>query len=46
MIEKFIDVCSDIKSTLLEIYQMKDWGMTWVEFLEKFTAFTRLSIWH
>jgi hypothetical protein len=37
MIEKFCGICSENMSTLLEVYQMKDWGMTWVEFLEKFT---------
>ena len=37
MIEEFINVSSDTMSTLLDIYQMKDWGVTWVEFLEKFT---------
>lgn len=38
MIEKFCGVCSDAMRTLLDAYQMKDWGMTWVEFLEQFTC--------
>lgn len=37
MIEEFINVSSNTMSTLLDIYQMKDWDVTWVEFLEKFT---------
>ncbi len=36
MIEKFCDICSESMATLLEIYQMKDWKMTWVEFLNEF----------
>jgi hypothetical protein len=36
MIEKFCGVCSESMSTLLEVYQMKDWGMTWAEFLDEF----------
>ena len=36
MIEKFCGICSESMSTLLEVYQMKDWGMTWVEFLDEF----------
>ena len=36
MIEKFCGVCSESMSTLLEVYQMKDWGMTWAEFLDDF----------
>lgn len=38
MIEEFCGVCSQTMSTLLDAYQMKDWGMTWVEFLEQFTC--------
>ena len=38
MIEEFCGVCSDTMRTLLDTYQMKDWGMTWVEFLEQFTC--------
>lgn len=37
MIENFYDICSKSMSTLLEIYQMKDWKMTWAEFLNEFT---------
>lgn len=37
MIEEFSGVCSDALSTLLDIYQMKDWQMTWKEFLAQFT---------
>lgn len=36
MIEKFCGICSENMSTLLEVYQMKDWGMTWAEFLDEF----------
>lgn len=38
MIEEFCGVCSKTMSILLDVYQMKDWGMTWVEFLEQFTC--------
>lgn len=38
MIEKFCGVCSKTMLILLDAYQMKDWGMTWVEFLEQFTC--------
>ena len=37
MIEEFSGVCSDAMSTLLDVYQMKDWGVSWVEFLTQFT---------
>ena len=37
MIEEFCGICSESMSTLLEVYQMKDWGMTWAEFLNEFT---------
>ena len=37
MIEQFCGVCSDAMSTLLDAYQMKDWHMTWKEFLEQFS---------
>lgn len=37
MIEKFCCVCSKSMSTLLEVYSMKDWEMTWTEFLDEFT---------
>lgn len=36
MIEEFDNVCSKTMSTLLDIYLMADWGVTWAEFLEKF----------
>ena len=38
MIEEFCGVCSDAMHTLLDAYQMQDWGMTWVQFLEQFTG--------
>jgi hypothetical protein len=37
MIEKFCGICSESMSTLLEVYQMKNWEMTWEEFLDEFT---------
>lgn len=37
MIENFCDICSKSMSTLLDIYQMKNWEMTWTEFLDEFT---------
>ena len=37
MIEEFSGVCSDALSTLLDIYQMKNWDMTWEKFLTQFT---------
>lgn len=36
MIEEFCGICSENMSTLLEVYQMDNWGMTWVEFLNEF----------
>ena len=36
MIEKFCGVCDQAFETLLDAYQMKDWGMTWDEFLDQF----------
>ena len=36
MIEEFSGVCSDAMSTLLDVYQMKNWGMTWEKFLAQF----------
>ena len=36
MIEKFCGVCDQAFGTLLDAYQMKDWGMTWDEFLDQF----------
>ena len=44
MIEEFDNVCSKTMSTLLDIYQMKDWGMSWAEFLEKFADTNKTSI--
>ena len=35
MIENFCGICSESMSTLLEIYQMKNWGLTWAEFLKE-----------
>ncbi len=37
MIEEFSGVCSDALSTLLDVYQMKNRGMTWEKFLAQFT---------
>ena len=37
MIEEFSGVCLDALSTLLDVYQMKNWDMTWEEFLAQFT---------
>ena len=37
MIEQFSGVCSDALSTLLDVYQMKKWDMTWENFLVQFT---------
>ena len=37
MIEEFSGVCSDAMSTLLDVYQMKNWDMTWENFLAQFT---------
>ena len=37
MIEDFSGVCSDALSTLLDVYQMKNWDMTWEQFLAQFT---------
>ena len=36
MIEEFSGVCSDAMSTLLDVYQMKNWDMTWENFLAQF----------
>lgn len=38
MIEEFSGVCSNAMSTLLDAYQMKDWEMTWAQFLEQFSG--------
>ena len=38
MIEEFSGVCSEVMNTLLDVYQMKDWEMSWVQFLEQFTC--------
>ena len=36
IIEPYCEVCDKTFSTLLDVYQMKDWGMTWGEFLNQF----------
>lgn len=36
MIEEFCGICSENMSTLLEVYQMDNWEMTWAEFLDEF----------
>ena len=36
IIEPYCGVCDKIFSTLLDVYQTKDWGMTWGEFLTQF----------
>ena len=35
-IENFCGVCDQAFETLLDAYQMKDWEMTWNEFLDEF----------
>lgn len=35
MIDKFSGFCSEAFSTLLDAYQMKDWEMSWEEFIIK-----------
>lgn len=37
MIEEFSGVRSDAMVTLLDVYQMKNWDMTWEKFLTQFT---------
>ena len=37
MIEEVSGVCSDALSTLLDVYQMKNWDTTWEKFLAQFT---------
>ena len=36
MIEEFSGICSETMEILLDIYQMKDWEMSWKEFLKQF----------
>lgn len=36
MIEEYSGLCSETMGTLLDIYQMKDWEMSWKEFLKQF----------
>lgn len=38
MIEQFSGLCSSTMSSLLEIYSMQDWGMTWPQFIEQFAV--------
>ena len=35
MIDEFNGMCDDLFTTLLDSYQMTDWGMTWEEFLNQ-----------
>lgn len=37
-------VCDDYMSELLNMYTCQDWGMGWVEFLEKATEVTSETI--
>ena len=37
-------VCDDYMSELLDLYNCRDWGMGWVEFLEKATEITSATI--
>lgn len=36
IIESFCGVCSQAFETLLDAYQMRDWEMTWEEFINQF----------
>ena len=36
IIEPYCGVCDKTFNTLLDVYQMKDWDMTWGEFLTQF----------
>ena len=36
MINDFSNICSETMSELLDIFNMKDWKMTWEEFLNQF----------
>ena len=39
MPEQDFDVmCRGLMIKLLDLYNMNDWGMTWIEFTEKFTG--------
>lgn len=44
MINDFCGVCSNAFSELLDAYQMKDWGMSWQEFLEQFAKEISVSV--
>lgn len=44
MIEQFSGLCSSTMSSLLEIYSMKDWGMTWPQFIEQFAMEMRAEM--
>lgn len=35
-IEDYCGVCSQAFGTLLDVYQMENWEMTWNEFLDQF----------
>lgn len=35
MINEFNGMCDDLFDTLLDSYQMKNWSMTWEEFLNE-----------
>ena len=36
MINDFSNICSETMCALLDIFNMKDWQMTWEEFLDQF----------
>ena len=36
IIEPYGGICDKIFNTLLDVYQLKDWEMTWSEFLNQF----------
>lgn len=36
IIESYCGVCSQAFGTLLDVYQMRDWEMTWEEFINQF----------
>lgn len=44
IIDDFCGVCSNAFSKLLDAYQMKDWGMSWQEFLEQFVKEVSWSV--
>lgn len=35
MINEFNGMCDDLFTTLLDSYMMKEWGMTWEEFVNQ-----------